>query len=71
MTQHNWGFRHTVPLNNVAAANPARHNLQQRFVLADLGDGNVLDADVLVVVVDGGLQRISPKKVRLCLLLLD
>jgi len=63
MTQHNWGFRHTIPLYNVAAANPARHNFQQRFVFADLGDGNVLDSDVMVVVVNGGLQQIHQKKV--------
>ena len=63
MTQHNWGFRHTIPFYNVATANPARHNFQQRFVLADLGDGNVLDSDVMVVVVDGGLHQFHQEMV--------
>ncbi len=73
MTQNKRSLRHTVPFDYVAAANPACHNLKQRLILADLGNRHVLDADVMVVVVDGGQHRFHRKEdllVRLCQLLL-
>lgn len=72
MAQNNWGFGNTIPLDNIAAANAASHNLQQSLFIADLGDGHFLDSNVMVVIVDGDLQQIHQKgELRLCLLSLD
>ena len=62
VTQNNGSPGHAVPLNNIAAAYAACHNLKQRFILADFGNGHFFNADVMVVVVDGGKQEASPRK---------
>ena len=66
--KHYWRFGNTVPFDDVAAADAACHHLKQRFVFADLWDGHFFDSDVMVIVVDCGKQKYSPKKrlVRLC-----
>ena len=62
MTQHSRSLRHTVPFNNVATAYTACHNLKQNLFVADFGDGHFFNANVMVVVVDGGKQEASPRK---------
>jgi hypothetical protein len=75
MTQHQRSPGYAVPFGYVAAAYAARHNLKQRLIFPDLRDWHFLDANVMVVVVDGGKQEVSPRKrkcwFKLCRLLPD
>ena len=72
MPKHTRCLGNTVPFDDVAAADAARHHLKQHFVFADVWDWDFFDADVMVVVVEGGKQHCSPKRkmvVKLCPLL--
>jgi hypothetical protein len=62
VTQNYWSLRNSVPFDNVAAAYAACHNLKQSLVFADFRDRHFLDADIMVVVVNGGKQEASPKR---------
>jgi hypothetical protein len=62
VTQNARSLGHSVPFYNVASAYAARHHFKQNFVFADFGRGNFLDADIVVVVVDGGKQSFFTKK---------
>jgi hypothetical protein len=57
-----WRFGDAVPFGHVASTYAACHDLKQHFILADLWDGHFLNADIMVVVVDGGKQDVSPRK---------
>jgi hypothetical protein len=57
-----WRFGNTIPFSHVASAYAACHDLKQHFILADLRDRHFLNADIMVVVVDGGKQDVSPEK---------
>jgi hypothetical protein len=60
-----WRFGNAVPFGYVASAYAACHDLKQHFVVADLWDGHFLNADIMIVVVDGGKQDFSPRKTKL------
>ena len=62
MTKHTRCLRNTVPLQNVAAADAARHNFKQGFFFADAWNGDFFNADVMVVVVEGGKHNNHQKR---------
>jgi hypothetical protein len=61
MTQDTRRLGNTVPFQDVAAAYAACHNFKQCFIFADVWHGYFFDADVVVVVVEGGKHVSSLK----------
>jgi len=62
VSQHARRFRNTIPFQDVAAADTARHHLEERFIFIDAWKGDFFDADVMVVVVEGGKQKVHQKE---------
>jgi hypothetical protein len=47
-------LRSTVPFDHVAAAYATSHHFEQDFVFADFWDRHLLNANVMIVVINGG-----------------
>jgi hypothetical protein len=62
VAQNFWCLGQSVPFDNVAAAYAACHHFKQNFIFANVGYGHFLDADIMVVIVDGGKHKFHQKR---------